>query len=86
MHLGPMAQDFHAAFGLGHTPKGISSIDTGGVALAAIKGLNQIVQEKDAEISELKQRLTRLEAQQERLAQLEALLRDLTVKGEVAQR
>lgn len=46
-HLGPMAQDFHAAFGLGHTPKGISSIDTGGVALAAIKGLNEVVQAKD---------------------------------------
>ena len=38
-HIGPMAQDFYQAFELGHTDKGISSIDTGGVALAAIQAL-----------------------------------------------
>jgi hypothetical protein len=49
-HLGPMAQDFHSTFGLGSTPKGISSIDTGGVALAAIKGLHEIFTENDIEL------------------------------------
>jgi hypothetical protein len=61
-HIGPMAQDFHAAFGLnGADDKHISTVDEGGVALAAIQGLNQKLTEKDAEIQELKQRLETLE-------------------------
>jgi len=61
-HLGPTAQDFHAAFGLGGgDDKGISTIDEGGVALAAIQGLNQKLNEKDAEIQDLKARLEKLE-------------------------
>lgn len=40
-HLGPMAQDFHAAFGLnGDDDTGIAMVDADGVALAAIQGLN----------------------------------------------
>ena len=39
--MGPMAQDFYRAFGLGDTDKAINSIDVGGVAFAAIQGLNQ---------------------------------------------
>ncbi len=39
--MGPMAQDFYRAFGLGDTDKAINSIDAGGVAFAAIQGLNQ---------------------------------------------
>lgn len=38
-HIGPMAQDFYAAFGTGQGPKGISTLDTSGVALAAIQAL-----------------------------------------------
>ena len=38
--MGPMAQDFRDAFGLGETELGISTIDADGVALAAIQGLN----------------------------------------------
>ena len=38
-HLGPMAQDFYGAFGLGDTDKGISSLDSSGVALLAIQAL-----------------------------------------------
>ena len=51
-----MAQDFHAAFGLnGADDKHISMVDEGGVALAAIQGLNQKVEEKRrAKIQELK--------------------------------
>jgi hypothetical protein len=61
-HLGPMAQDFHAAFGLnGADDKHIATVDEDGVALAAIQGLNQKLNEKDAEIQELKQRLEDLE-------------------------
>ena len=54
LHLGPMAQDFAAAFGLGDNEKRISMMDSDGVALAAIKGLNQLVEEKDKEIKDLK--------------------------------
>ena len=44
-HIGPMAQDFHAAFGLnGADDKHISTVDEGGVALAAIQGLNEKVE------------------------------------------
>lgn len=42
-----MAQDFYTAFGLGDSDKAISTIDLDGVALAAIQGLYQVVQEKD---------------------------------------
>ena len=68
-HMGPMAQDFHDAFGLGVSDKLIDTIDPDGVALAAIQGLRAIVRdneerlaEKDGEINELRARLDRLEA------------------------
>jgi len=51
-HIGPMAQDFYAAFGVGPDDKHITTIDEGGVALAAIQGLNEKVNEKDARIQE----------------------------------
>ena len=40
-HIGPMSQDFYKAFGLGGKKgvKGISTLDSSGVALAAIKAL-----------------------------------------------
>ncbi len=60
-HVGPMAQDFHAAFNVGSDDKHIATVDEEGVALAAIQGLNQKLNEKDAEIRDLKARLTRLE-------------------------
>ena len=65
-HLGPMAQDFSAAFGLGETDTGISSVDANGVALAAIQGLNQKLEQalaqKEARIAELETRLAALES------------------------
>lgn len=60
-HIGPVAQDFKAAFGVGESDTGITSIDADGVALAAIQGLNQRVEEQRAENAELKQRLAQLE-------------------------
>ena len=71
-HIGPMAQDFFAAFGVGPDDKHIATVDADGVALAAIQGLNQKVEERanhlekelkrrDAENAELKARLTALE-------------------------
>ncbi len=43
-HIGPMAQDFHAAFGVGQDGHYISTVDEEGVALAAIQELYRIVQ------------------------------------------
>jgi hypothetical protein len=64
-HVGPMAQDFYAAFNVGSDDKHISVVDEGGVALAAIQGLNEKLQDeleaKDAQIQSLEQRLARLE-------------------------
>ena len=41
-HMGPTAEDFHAAFGLGESKKLISSIDADGVCLASVQGLYQV--------------------------------------------
>jgi trimeric autotransporter adhesin len=60
-HIGPMAQDFYAAFNVGMDDKHISMVDADGVALAAIQGLNQKLNEKQTEIADLQKRLEALE-------------------------
>jgi len=60
-HMGPMAQDFRKAFGLGEDNKHIDTIDADGVALAAIQGLYRQNQELRRQNDELSTRLTRLE-------------------------
>lgn len=60
-HRGPLAQDFYAALSVGEDEKHITTVDADGVALAAIQGLNQNVEEKEREIAELRQRLALLE-------------------------
>ncbi len=74
-HVGPMAQDFHAAFGLGAHETAITTVDADGVALAAIQGLNHKVEDK-AQKSEV--RIQKLEAENAelrvRLEKLETLL------------
>jgi Chaperone of endosialidase len=47
-HMGPSAQDFRAAFGLGNGDRTISTVDADGVALAAIQGLNRKLEQKVA--------------------------------------
>ena len=49
-HIGPMAQDFYAAFNVGPDEKHITMVDADGVALAAIQGLNQKLEEKETRI------------------------------------
>jgi hypothetical protein len=48
-----MAQDFHAAFGLGYDDKTISTADTDGVMYAAIQGLVEEIQLRDEKIAKL---------------------------------
>jgi hypothetical protein len=63
-HLGPMAQDFHAAFGLGDTDRAYDSIDAHGVAFAAIKGLYEQVQEQSARVERLERENEELRTRQ----------------------
>lgn len=58
-HMGPIAEDFKAAFGLAGDGKTIGTVDADGVALAAIQGLNQKLESENAE---LRARLEALEA------------------------
>lgn len=58
-HLGPVAQDFYAAFELGADDRHITTVDEGGVALVAIKGMCLVAQQKDAKI-EFQQRTIRV--------------------------
>ena len=52
-HIGPMAQDFKAAFYSGTDDKSITTAEADGVALAAIQGLNEKVEvrSQNAEVS-----------------------------------
>jgi len=70
-HIGPMAQDFYAAFGVGEDDTHITTVDADGVALAALQGLNEIVREKEARIIALEEHNAALEA---RLTALEQFM------------
>ncbi len=77
-HLGPMAQDFFAAFQLGGTDRGIATVDADGVALAAIQELKRRLDAKDAELAQLQEQVrSQATLNRELLARLEALDRSL---------
>ena len=59
-YIGPMSQDFHAAFGLGYDDKSISTLDSDGVMYAAIQGLVEELKDRDQAIDELKAELQAL--------------------------
>jgi trimeric autotransporter adhesin len=61
-HMGPMAEDFKASFGLAGDGRSIGTVDADGVALAAIQGLNQKLEQAQAENQALKTRLEAIEA------------------------
>jgi hypothetical protein len=63
-HMGPMAQDFRAAFGLGEDERHISTVDSEGVALAAIQELYKLSQQQ---VEELTRQLHELQNQVARL-------------------
>lgn len=68
-HMGPIAQDFYEAFGLGYSESTIATIDIDGVTLSAIKGLHELVQAQQAQITAQQSTITTL---QQQLADLEA--------------
>lgn len=68
-HMGPMAQDFHAAFGLGESELLINTVDIDGVNMAAAQALErrtaaqqQRIEALEAENAALRTRLERIEA------------------------
>ncbi len=71
VHVGPVSQDFRAAFGLGLDDKSIAVVDADGVALAAIKGLNQKVDQNHEALSAL------IAEQRELIQQLKSEINDL---------
>jgi len=85
-HIGPMAQDFHSAFRVGEEERFIAQGDADGVALAAIQGLYSIMQEKECEIANLREREAskdeRIEKLEARLAKIEAMLGHKTADAE----
>jgi hypothetical protein len=76
-HLGPMAEDFHAQFGLGTDDKSIGLQDLAGVSLAAVQELDAQLQQKTAQVEKLEAEVNAL---QRRLASLEQLVQKLTKK------
>ena len=51
-HLGPMAQDFRRAFGLGEDNRYIDTLDAEGVALAGIQGLYKLSLSEQRQLAE----------------------------------
>lgn len=60
-HIGPTAQDFRKAFGIGESDTGITTVDADGVTMAAIQGLAKELKARDKIIEELKSKLETLE-------------------------
>ena len=76
-HLGPFAEDFRAAFGLGVDSQSIGLLDIAGVNFAAVKALEARtaqLQAKQGEVDQLRTQVTSLEG---RVQQLEAMVREL---------
>jgi hypothetical protein len=72
-YIGPMAQDFRAVFGLGLDDRTISTMDTDGVTLSAIKGLVEEIREQDGELAD---RQSQIEALEQNIEQLRKRLED----------
>lgn len=63
-HIGPMAQDFYAAFGFGESDTTIATIDVDGLSLLAIQALSRKTEDlknKTAEIEKLKAQIYKME-------------------------
>src|SRR6185295_15577250 len=72
-HMGPMAQDFRAAFGLGDSDRSYYSVDAHGVALASIQALHAIAQEQNRRIERLERDNADMREQLRRLGSATAL-------------
>ena len=71
-HLGPVAEDFRAGFGLGVDDRSIGLLDIAGVNFAGVKALETRTTQLQAEVDALKADRDQMAR---RLAELEALVR-----------
>jgi trimeric autotransporter adhesin len=69
--MGPMAEDFRAAFGLGDEDTSIGVLDIAGVNMASVQALERRTAELREELADRDRRIAELEA---RMLRLEALL------------
>lgn len=67
-HIGPMAEDFYAAFELGPADNVVAPRDVAGVALLAVQGLHNEVQEKNSQIQQLQSQIDELRSVVEQLS------------------
>ncbi len=67
LHLGPVAQDFYAIFGLGENNTTISTIDPSGIALVGVKALNEKIEAQNKRIDDQQKQIDAL------LAEMQAL-------------
>jgi hypothetical protein len=73
-HMGVMAQDFYAAFGVGEDERHITTIDADGVAFAAIQGLNAKLESENAALRQQNaDQQVQIDSMEARLAALEGL-------------
>lgn len=77
-HIGPVAQDFHATFGVGDDDRTIAAMDAAGISLASVQELYKRTQEQEKEIARLRARIGELEKDRDRIDELETLIRELT--------
>ncbi|MFL5383998.1 MAG: tail fiber domain-containing protein [Longimicrobiaceae bacterium] len=85
-HMGPMAQDFAAAFGLGESELLINSLDLDGVNLAGVQALERRTARQQAEIDALRTENASLRAESQAHARELAELRAALARLEAALR
>lgn len=78
-HLGPMAQDFHRAFGLGDDEKSISPRDLAAIALVAIQAQQQLIESQNRKIENL---VVANHEKAEHISDLEVRLKALEITGQ----
>lgn len=69
-HMGPIAEEFYDAFGLGSDNKHITTTDANGVALASVIALNKELISKSEQISHLQNENEALKAKVEKIEQM----------------
>jgi len=77
-YIGPMAQDFHTAFGLGSDDKSITTLDSDGVMYAAIQGLVEELRDRDVKIGELEAKSAEIDALKAKMEAMEERFNSLT--------
>ena len=80
-HMGPVAEDFAALFGLGNDDKHIGGVDESGVAFAAIQGLNAKLDDAGKSYTQRVEKATQeIEALKQENADLRATLNELSTR------